>query len=111
MFFKRLEGFHGEITVPSIGLTIATVTTWRCVRREESASGETGEWTLHAAFSYINAFAFHEPSLEKRMVLSLGRRRGQGPYYRVTWDKATRVTLNSRGLDIEGVQLEPWPQH
>lgn len=111
MFFKRIEGFFGEITVPSIGLTIATITSWKCMRREESASGETGDWTLHAVFSYINAFAFNEPSLEKRMIVSLGRRRGMGPYYRLTWDKATNVSLAGRGLTIEGATLEPWPQH
>lgn len=108
MFFKRLEGFQGEITVPSIGLTIATMASWKCVRREESASGETGEWTLHAVFHYINTFAFNEPTLEKRMILSLGRRKGMGPFYRLTWDKAKSVVLTGRGLTIEGAHLEPW---
>jgi hypothetical protein len=111
LFLKRLEGFQGEITIPSIGLTIATMTSWKCWRREESAPGETGDWTLHAVFAYVNEFAFNESSMEKRMLLSMGRRKGQGPFYRLTWDKATKVALNGRGLIIEGAMIEPWQQH
>lgn len=103
-----MEGFSGEITVPSIGLVIGTITSWKLMRREESAPGQTGEWTLHAVFSYINAFAFNEPSLEKRMILTVGQRKGSSRSYRLTWDMATKVTLNGRGLMIEGARVEPW---
>ena len=67
MFFKRLTGVHGSVTIPSIGVTIGTIGSWTLARREDSPPG-IGEWDLRAVFSYFNEFAWNSSGWEKRIT-------------------------------------------
>lgn len=104
MFFKSLMGVAGEVTVPAIGLNVGTMVHWNLTRREETPP-ERGEWTLRAAFSYINPTAFHSPSLNKRITIALGNPRKGGREFWLQTVENSRTVLDGRSLIIEGVVL------
>lgn len=103
--FKRVSGVIGDVTVPSIGLTVGTMQWWELTRREELPPG-SGEWTLRVVFSYINKFAWEKPDLTKRISITLGNPKKGGKQYRLE-STGVRTVLDGRSLLIEGVKL--WP--
>jgi hypothetical protein len=104
MLFKRITGIYGEVTIPSIGLHIATMGDWTLSRREETTP-ELGEWDLRAVFSYVNEYAFRSEDWKKEIRITIGDKR-KGKQYRL--DPTTgRTVLEGRSLLIEGVNLCP----
>lgn len=104
MLFKRITGIYGEVTIPSIGLTIATMGDWTLLRREETTP-ELGEWDLRAVFSYVNAYAFGAEEWKKEIRITIGDKR-RGKQYRLD-PTIGRTVLEGRSLLIEGVTLCP----
>lgn len=102
--FRRIEGKHGKVAVPSIGLEIGQMEYWLLTRREDTPSGSE-EWDLRAAFSYINAFAF-EKRADRVVSIWLGDPRRGGEQFRL--EVATgRTVLDGRSLLMERVKLCP----
>ena len=105
VFFKSLTGQNGSVDVPAIGLNVGTIVHWNLTRREETPP-ELGEWTLRAAFSYINPTAWKEPSLQKRITIALGDPRKGGKQFRLQLSSTARTELEGRSLLIYGVLLQ-----
>jgi hypothetical protein len=102
MLFKRITGIYGTVTIPSVGLNIGTMGSWTLTRREETHPG-FGEWDLHAAFSYINEFAWKQEGYVKEIRIVLGDPK-KGKQYRLEPTDG-RTVLDGRSLLIEGVHL------
>jgi hypothetical protein len=102
--FKRIEGKHGKVSVPSVGLEIGQMEYWLLTRREDTPSkGEA--WDLRAVFSYINQFAFtNRPDREVRIWLGDPRRGGKQFRFEET---GGRTALDGRNLLMERVKLCP----
>jgi len=106
--FKRMEGRHGDVTVPSIGLQVGTMEYWLLTRREDTPSG-VEEWDLRAVFSYVNKFAFEKEGLDRWVTVWLGDPRRGGKQFRLTTANG-RTVLEGRSLLMERTtlwQLEP----
>jgi hypothetical protein len=101
--FKRISGVTGDVTVPSIGLTVGTMQWWELTRREETTP-ELGEWTLRVVFSYINKMAWEKKDLTKQITVTLGNPKKDGRQYRLEMLDG-RTVLDGRSLLIEGVKL------
>lgn len=103
---RSVRGTEGEVTVPSLGLLIATTYKWSLTRREEYGPNQ-GAFTLRAAFSYSNPLFktyWEEDGMRKLVVVKVGRR---GPAYRVETTNTTKATIEEHQLTLEGVQI--WP--
>lgn len=103
---KSVRGAEGEVTVPSLGLLIATTYKWSLTRREEYGPNR-GAFTLRAAFSYLNPMFqmyWNDGGMRKLMILKVGRR---GPAYRVESGEDTKATIEDHQITLEGVHL--WP--
>lgn len=103
--FRRIEGKHGKVAVPSIGLEIGTMEYWLLTRREDTPSG-VEEWDLRAVFSYINKFAWEKPGLDRWVTIWLGNPKRGGKQFRLR-QSTGRTVLDGRNLLIERVKL--WP--
>lgn len=103
--FKKWEGQDGDVTVPSIGLSIGQMEYWMLLRREDTPSGSE-EWDLRAVFSYVNAFAFEKRKDDRRVTVWLGNKRKGGKQFRLQ-ETVGRTVLDGRNLLIERVKL--WP--
>lgn len=102
--FKRIEGRHGKVAVPSIGLEIGTMEYWSLTRREDTPSG-VEEWDLRAVFSYVNAFAF-EKRTDRQVNIWLGDPKRGGRQFRLE-DALGRTVLEGKSLLMERTKL--WP--
>lgn len=103
---KSVRGTEGEVTVPSLGLLIATMYKWSLTRREEYGPNQ-GAFTLRAAFSYLNPMFpmyWDDDGMRKVMVVKINRRH---PGYRVTKTDTTKATIEEHQMTLEGVEL--WP--
>lgn len=101
---KSIRGTSGEVTVPSLGLLIATMYQWSLTRLEEHGP-RSGAFVLRAAFSYLNPMFqtyWNETSMRKLMVVKVGR---NGPQYHVQVDENTKTTLADQQIVLEGVKL------
>jgi len=105
VYFKRLDGVTGSVIIPSIGITVGTMGSWTLLRREDTPPG-TGEWDLHAAFSYINDFAWQSDGWEKEIRLTIGNPK-TGQVFRLVQAVNGRTVLDGKSLLIEGADL--WP--
>lgn len=103
--FKRIEGRHGDVAVPSIGLKIGTMEYWSLTRREDTPSG-VEEWDLRAVFSFINAFSFERRAADRVVRLWLGDPKRGGTQFRLTTANG-RTVLDGRSLLMERTTL--WP--
>ena len=101
--FKRIEGRHGKVRVPSIGLDVGLMEYWSLTRREDTPSGDEA-WDLRAVFSYINKFTWEKPGLDRWITVQLGDPRRGGSQYRLT-ETGGRTVLDGRSLLIEKVKL------
>jgi hypothetical protein len=102
--FKRIEGKHGKVSVPSVGLEIGTMDYWLLTRRADTPSG-VEEWDLRAAFSYINRFAF-EKRADRVVYIWLGDPRRGGKQFRFE-ETGGRTALDGQNLLMERVKLCP----
>lgn len=101
--FRKMEGRHGKVAVPTIGLEIGTMEYWSLMRREDTPSG-VEEWDLRAVFSYINKFAFEKPGLDRWITIWLGDPKRGGTQFRCQ-QTTGRTVLDGRNLLIERVTL------
>lgn len=85
-FWGSMVGQAGQVTVPSIGAVVGTITRWT-LRREESGSGHLRPMTLRASFSYVNEFLLLEQELTKEIVIELRKNK----HYRITGDRLAFV--------------------
>jgi hypothetical protein len=90
------------VHVPSVGLEIGQMEYWLLTRRGDTPSGSE-EWDLHAAFSYINKFAFMSRS-DRRIVLTLGDMKKDGKQIRLE-ETGGRTDLDGTSLLIERVKV------
>lgn len=104
MLFKRMQGIYGEVVIPEIGLSIGTMGRWTLIRREDAPPG-SGEWDLHAFFSYINKPAWDAGGWEKEVRITVGDRKS-GQTLRVTPVSNGRTVLEDTTLLIEGANLD-----
>jgi hypothetical protein len=103
--FKRIEGRHGAVTSPAIGLEIGTMEYWSLTRREDTPSGVEA-WDLRADLSYINRFAWERPGMTRSITIWLGNPRRGGQQFRLELTDG-RTDLDGRSLLIEKVKLCP----
>lgn len=103
--FKRMEGTHGNVESPAIGLKVGLMEYWSLTRRDDPSSSDE-EWDLRAVFSYINQFAFERPGLERVITVWLGNPRRGGLQFRLEVTDG-RTDLDGRSLLIEKVKLCP----
>ena len=103
MLFKRISGIYGTVNIPSIGLNIATMSSWSLQRREDTPPG-SGEWDLRAVFSFINQYAWDKEGYKKEIIVTIGNQKN-GTQYRLT-PTTGRMVLDGKSLLIEGVQLD-----
>lgn len=101
--FKRIEGKHGKVAVPSIGLEVGTMEYWSLQRREDTPSGDE-EWDLRAVFSYINEFAFNKPGFDRWITVWLGDPKRNGQQFRLQ-PTVGRMVLDGRHLLAERVTI------
>lgn len=99
-----IQGAVGEITIPSIGLSIATMSSWNLQRREDATPG-SGEWDLRAFFSYVNQTAWQSNDWVKEIRVTIGNQK-TGKVLRVTPAANGRMVLDGNALHIEGVDLD-----
>jgi hypothetical protein len=100
-----MEGRDGDVTAPSIGLSIGQMEYWLLVPREDTPS-EDEAWDLRAVFSYVNAFAFEKRKEDRQVTIWLGNKRRGGVQFRLQ-ESDGRTVLDGRNLLIERVKL--WP--
>lgn len=100
--FKRIEGRHGKVAVPSVGLEIGQMEYWLLTRRADTPSASE-EWDLRAAFSYINKFAF-ERRTDRAVFIWLGDPRRGGKQFRLE-ETTGRTALDGKSLLMERVTL------
>lgn len=100
IFWQELNGSNGQLTVPSVGAVIGTISKWSLRRSEESSPGNPGLLTLRASFSYLNEALSKETSLNKQVVLHW---RGD-KHFRVC---GGRMAFDGMSLVMEGTQLCP----
>lgn len=105
MFFSRLEGSIGKVTIPSIGLSVGTINHWSLQRRESATPGSDGEWELRAVFSYLNEFAWNSSDWDKEIRVTIGNTK-TGREYRITPSAEGRTVLDGVSLIIEGVSID-----
>lgn len=103
--FRKIEGRHGKVSVPSIGLEVGLMEYWSLMRREDTPSG-VEEWDLRAVFSYINQFAFEKEGLDRWVTIWLGDPRKGGKQFRCQ-GALGRMVLEGRNLLMERTTL--WP--
>lgn len=104
MFFRRISGVVGSVTIPALGLNIGTMQSWDLTRREETPP-ELGEWDLRAVFSYVNEFAFRNEGYEKRFVVTIGHPK-KGKQLRLIPSNVGRTDLEGRSLLMEGCKID-----
>jgi len=100
--FRRMEGRHGKVSVPSVGLEVGQMEYWSLTRREDTPSGDEA-WDLRAVFSYINRYTFEKPGLDRHITIILGNPR-TGQQFRLT-ETGGRTDLAGRSLLMERVKL------
>lgn len=101
---RSIRGTAGEVTVPSLGLLIATIYQWSLTRLEEHGP-RSGAFVLRAAFSYQNPMFqvyWDDESMRKLMVVKIGR---NGPQIQVRVDEKTKTTLADQQIVLEGVSV------
>src|SRR5512139_3780077 len=103
LLVNSLKGIQGEVTVPSIGLTVGTMQSWELRRREDLPAGETAVWIFRAAFSYLNTFAYSEKTLKKKITIKLGNKK-VGKQYEIIPSPTAPVTMSGKALVIVGVE-------
>lgn len=101
--FNHMEGRHGNVDAPSIGLNIGLMEYWSLTRREDTPSG-VEVWDLHAVFSYVNKFAFERPGINRVVTVWLGNPRRGGKQFRLE-ETGGRTDLDGRSLLMEKVKL------
>lgn len=109
--FKRIEGRHGKIAVPTIGLEIGQMEYWMLTRREDTPS-ESEAWDFRAVFSYVNKFSFDKRKEDRQVQISLGDPKRGGKQYRLE-ELGGRTVLDGQSLLMERVKLclvEPRPR-
>lgn len=102
--FKRVQGVLGSVVIPSIGLTIGTMSTWSLNRRGDTTP-DSGEWDFHAYFSYLNETAWNSDSWDKEIQVIIGAQK-TGQKYRVSKAENGRTVLEGNALIIEGANLD-----
>lgn len=102
--FRKIQGALGEVTIPSIGLSIAKMSSWTLNRREDATPGTSGEWDFHAYFSYINNDAWNSDGWDKEIRVTIGNQK-TGSTYRVIQAEDGRTVLEGNTLIIEGASI------
>lgn len=100
LFWQSMTGNDGQVTVPSVGAVIGTISQWSLRRSEESSPGNPGLLTLRASFSYVNPVLMNEPDLTKHVLITVRRDK----HYRVC---GGRMAFDGATLVIEGASLCP----
>lgn len=101
--FKVIQGSIGSVMIPTIGLTVGTMSSWTLERREDSTP-DAGDWDLRAVFSYVNEFAWNSSDWVKEIRLTIGNPR-TGQTFRLVPQANGRTVLEGRSLLIEGASL------
>jgi hypothetical protein len=99
--FQTLSGREGEVKIPTLGVVICQMQSWKLMRRGDRGPNE-GLYDLHAVFSYVNPHLFNHPeySSKKTVHLRLGRRE-----YRLEQAEGANISLEGRQLVMEAVKL------
>lgn len=102
LFHRRIEGRYGRIEVPYLGIRIADVVSWTCLRRAETGD-EAAFYNFSAILGWAQEALFNDPDYEKVVIVRVGK----GPEHRVVpQGSGQRTALNGRSLVMERVILE-----
>ena len=101
MFVKTVNGVEGEVTIPSIGASIGSITKWTLQRREDRPSG-AGVYVFRAVFSYFFSPLWNEEGYQKQIRIRIGDKR-----YQVEALQGSKVSAEDPVLYMEEVEL--WP--
>jgi hypothetical protein len=99
LYSKAGNGPTGKVDVPAVGLLIGEFSGWDLTMREDDP--HKGLYDLRASFSTLNRWMFDDPSLDKRILIEIGR----GKQYRLIVADDARTVLDGTSLLIEGVRL------
>lgn len=69
--FESFKGLEGSVNVPSLGAVAAVLRQWQ-LRREESGQ-RAGQYSLRAAFTYVNEALLDDATFTKEASLLLRR--------------------------------------
>jgi len=70
--FQHINGKSGEIRIESLGVLVATMSTWSMTRRGEDVPG-AGSYDFHAVFSYANPALWADSDYEKTITVKIGK--------------------------------------
>ena len=97
---RSIQGRHGKIVNPAVGLLIGEMTSWSLEARKD-VGPEQGLYVFRASFSTLIDWLFNDPAVPHQIVIEVGR----GQQYRLEQTDVSRTVLEGLSLLIEGVNL------
>lgn len=98
--FQKIEGKTGEIRIESLGVLVATMSTWTMTRRGDDVPG-AGSYDLYAVFSYANPALWADKDYEKTITVKIGK-----DTFRLEQEEGFTAVMDGRkSLRMQGVKL------